>query len=133
MLARHGHLVVVSTHVVVPDGASRFWWEIQDDWAAAGADRVDPAGAHPDRVGDSSSAIGASGLFEEPSVVRHRFDVSRTAAEHVDNLSTQTGVKELPPDAQAELLARVGRRIEAHGGRVTVHHLAVVTVAKRAA
>ena len=133
VLQPNGHLVVVSTQVVVPEGASRFWWEIQDDWAAAGADRVDPTSAHPDRVGDSASVITASGLFDEPSVIRHRFDVSRTAAEHVDNLSTQTGVKELPPDAQAELLARVGRRIEAHGGRVTVHHLAVATVAKRAA
>ena len=47
------------------------------------------------------------------------------------NLSTQSGVKQLPPDAQAELLRLVRRRVEEGGGRLTVHHLAVLTVARR--
>jgi hypothetical protein len=40
-------------------------------------------------------------------------------------------VKELPPEAQAELVDRVRRRIESLGGSVTVHHLAVATIATR--
>ena len=131
VLQPHGHLVVLSTPVVVPDDASRFWWDIQDDWAAVGAETVDPATKHPDLVDDLGPAVRASGLFDEAVVTRHRFDVFRTAEEHVANLSTQTGVKELPPDAQAELLARVRRRLEASGGSLTVHHLAVLVVAKR--
>ena len=32
-----GHLVVLATPWVVPETADRFWWEVQDDWAAVGA------------------------------------------------------------------------------------------------
>jgi SAM-dependent methyltransferase len=133
VLKPHGHLVVVSTPVVVPEGASRFWWDVQDDWVAVGAERVDPATKHPDLVGDLGSAVRASGLFEEPVVTRRRFDISLTAEEYATNLSTQSGVKELRPEAQAELVERVRRRVDARGGRLTVHHLAVLTVASRAA
>ncbi|MGH9243942.1 MAG: class I SAM-dependent methyltransferase [Acidimicrobiales bacterium] len=132
VLEPHGHLVLVSTPVVVPENASRFWWDVQDDWAAVGADYVDPATKHPDLVEDLRSAVRASGLFEDPTVTRHRFDVSLTAEEYVANLSTQSGVKELPPEAQAGLLERIERRVDAHGGTLTVHHVAVVTVTRRA-
>ncbi|MDP9464764.1 MAG: hypothetical protein M3P52_09080, partial [Actinomycetota bacterium] len=132
VLKPHGHLVLVSTPVVVPEGASQFWSDVQDDWAAVGAERVDPATKYPDLVDDVGSVVRASGLFGEPAVTRHRFEISFTAEEYATNLSTQSGVKELPPDAQGELLKRVRRRIEAHGGMLTVHHLAVLTVAKRA-
>ena len=132
VLKPHGHLVVVTTPVVVPVGASQFWWDVQDDWAAVGAGRVDPATKHPDLVDDCAAAARASGLFEEPTVTRHRFDVVLTATEYATNLSTQSGVKELPPTKQAQLVQLVRRRIEAHGGTVTVHHVAVMTVATRA-
>jgi SAM-dependent methyltransferase len=132
VLKPHGHLVLVSTPVVVPQDASQFWWDVQDDWAAVGAERVDPATKHPDLVDDVVSAVRASGLFDEPTVTRHRFDIAFTAEEYATNLSTQSGVKELSPDARAELLKRIRRRVDAHGGTLTVHHLAVLTVAKRA-
>ena len=127
-----GHLAVLSTPVVVPDGASRFWWDIQDDWAAVGAARVDPSTKHPDQVGDYRGAIRASGLFAESVVARHRFDVSMTAEDYGANLATQSGIKELPADAQVDLVERVRRRVAAHGGTLIVHHLAVLTVAQRA-
>jgi SAM-dependent methyltransferase len=130
VLKPNGHLVVVATPVVIPEDASRFWWDVQDDWVAVGAERLDPATAHPDRVDDLRSAVRASGLFEEPMVTRHRFDISRTAEEYATNLSTQSGVKGLPADARAELVERIRRRVEAHGGTLVVHHLAVLTVAK---
>jgi SAM-dependent methyltransferase len=132
VLKPHGHLVLVSTPVVVPEGGSQFWWDVQDDWAAVGAERVDPAIKHPDLVDDLESAVRASGLFEDPTTTRHRFEISYTEEEYATNLSTQSGVKELPPEAQAELLTRIRRRVEAHGGMLTVHHLAVLSVAKRA-
>ncbi len=62
--------------------------------------------------------------------MRHRFDLTLTADEYAANLSTQSGVKGLPPDAQAELVERVRRRVNAQGGTLTVHHLAVLTAAK---
>lgn len=130
VLNPQGRLVVISTPVVVPEGANRFWWAVQDDWVAVGAERVDPATAFPDLVDGIESAVRASGLFEEPAVVRHRFDLTFTADEYAVNLSTQSGVKELPPDAQAELIERVRRRVGAQGGALTVHYLAVLTAAK---
>jgi SAM-dependent methyltransferase len=130
VLNPQGHLVVISTPVVVPEGASQFWWAVQDDWAAVGAERVDPATAHPDLVEGLESAVRGAGLFEEPAVARHRFDVTLTADEHAANLSTQSGVKELPPRAQSELIERIRRRVGAQGGLLTVHHLAVLTAAR---
>lgn len=125
-----GHLAVLSTPLVVPDGADRFWWDVQDDWEAASGGRLDPATQHPDHVGDLGPAVRASGLFEEPAIRRHLFAVTFTAEDYAVNLSTQSGVKTLPPDGQAELIARIRRRIEATGGTVTAHLLAVVTVAR---
>jgi SAM-dependent methyltransferase len=132
LLSPHGLLVLVSTPVVVPPGAHRFWWGVQDDWAAVGAQRVDPATKHPEAVDDFASAVRASGVFDEPAVTRHPFDVTFTAEDYVANLSTQSGVKELPAEAQAELLDRIRRRITTHGGTLTVHHLGVVTMARPA-
>ena len=126
-----GHLAVLSTPVVVPEHASRFWWDVQDDWSAVGAARVDPATKHPDLIGDHGSAAEASGLFRSATVTRHPFEVSLTADQYVANLSTQSGVKQLTAHAQGELLARVKRRIEHEAERLTVHHLATLTVASR--
>ncbi len=126
-----GRLVVLATSWVIPDDADRFWWDVQDDWAAVGAGRVDPATAHPDRVGDLGAAVRASGLFEEPTIRRHRFDVTFTADDYAANLSTQSGVKRIPPEAQAELIRRVRRRVVEGGGMLTAHLLAQLTVARR--
>jgi SAM-dependent methyltransferase len=123
-------LVVMTTPVVVPDDAERFWWDVQDDWVAVGADRLDPATMHPDRAEDEAAAIRASGHFEEPTVLRHRFDVVHTAEDYAINLSTQSGVKTMPAEAQPVLVERIRRRIEAGGGVLTVHHLAAVTIAR---
>lgn len=132
VLKPHGYLAVLSTPVIVPADASRFWWEVQDDWIAVGAERVDPATKHPDLVDDLASAVSGSGRFEEPTVTRRRFDVCLTAQDYAANMATQSGVKELGSEAQAELLDRIKHRVEAHGGTLTVNHLAVLTVARRA-
>jgi SAM-dependent methyltransferase len=52
VLRPDGHLIVLATPWVVPDHADRFWWEVQDDYAAIGSERLDPATQHPDRVAD---------------------------------------------------------------------------------
>ena len=132
-----GCLAVLSTPWVIPDGADRFWWDVQDDYVAVGAGYVDPATKHPDRVsgtsgsGDPGPAVRASGLFEEPTLRRELFTVTFTADDYALNLSTQSGTKELPPEAQAALIDRVRRRIVAGGGTVTAHLLAQLTVACR--
>jgi SAM-dependent methyltransferase len=132
VLEPHGHVVLVSTPVVVPADASRFWWDVQDDWAAVSSERLDPATRHPDLVDDWASAVRSSERFEEPTVIRHPFAVDFSAEDYMANLSTQSGVKQLPVPAQGELLRLIGRRVRAQGDTLTVHHLAVVTVARLA-
>lgn len=127
-----GHLVVLDTPWVIPEDADRFWWAVQDDWVAVGASRVDPATKHPDLVNDLEVEVEASGAFERPVVRRLRFEVRYTAEGYAMALSTQSAVKELPYDAQTELVARVRHRLERSGGSVTAHFLAVLTVARRA-
>lgn len=72
---------------------------MQDDWVGVGAERIDSTTRPPDLVDDLGSAVRASGLFEEPTTTRHRFDISLTAEAFATNLSTQSGVKELRPAA----------------------------------
>jgi len=127
-----GHLVVLSTPWVVPSSADRFWWDVQDDWEAVDARRVDPVTKHPDLVVDLRSEVRASARFEEPTSFRHMFEVRFTADGYATNLSTQSAVKELARAARVELVDRVRRRIDERGGWITAHLLAVVTVARRA-
>jgi SAM-dependent methyltransferase len=127
-----GHLVVLATPWVVPETADRFWWEVQDDWAAVGA-RFHPSTMHPDLIRDDlAPAVRASGVFDEPTTTRRTFEVTFTAEGYATNLSTQSGVKELPENARAELIAHIRQRVEDQGGRVTAHLLAMLTVARRA-
>lgn len=130
LLRRNGHLVVLSTPWVIPSGAERFWWDVQDDWEAVGGGREDPETKHPDLILDLGPAVRASGAFEEPTITRHLFNVVFTADTYATNLSTQSAFKELPTAARAELVRRVHERIRRHGGHVTAHLLAMLTVAR---
>jgi SAM-dependent methyltransferase len=125
-----GVLALLSTPVVVPDGASSFWWEVQDDWEAITGARLDPATRHPDVV-SGLATVDAPEWFQAPDTSRSPFDVVMTANDYVLNMSTQSGVKQLPPPAQLALLQRIERRIEAQGGTVKVHHLAILEIARR--
>jgi hypothetical protein len=131
-LASYPDVEVVTTSYEAWDpGSARFHAVFaQDDYVAVGGERVDPATKHPDRVGDVGSAVRASGLFEEPVLRRYRFDIAFTADNYALNLSTQSGIKEFPPDAQAELISRIRRRVLRRGGTVTAHLLAVLMVAR---
>ena len=129
LLKPSGHLIVIGTPWVIPPDASPFWWEVQDDYEAVGGVRIDPASAHPDRVQNFAPLVAASGLFDEPITRRYLFTVDFTADTYAANLATQSGIKEFEPDVRAELLDRIRRRVERHGGTITAHLLAVLTVA----
>ena len=130
LLEPSGHLIVIATPWVVPSNASRFWWEVQDDYVAVGGVRIDPSSAHPDRVKDLAPLVVESGLFDAPVTRRYLFSVDFTADSYAMNLSTQSGFKEFDPHARTKLLGRIRRRVEQHGGTITAHLLAVLTVAR---
>ena len=79
-----------------------------------------------------SLAVRASGVFDEPTITRRLFEVTFSADGYATNLSTQSGVKELPANARAELVARIHQRVEDQGGHLTAYLLAVLTIARRA-
>lgn len=130
LLRPGGHLAVIATPWVIPADADRFWWDVQDDYEAVGGERVDPANAHPDRIKDLAPLVVASSRFEEPVTRRRLFTVDFTADGYATNLGTQSGFKEFEPAARAELVSRILRRVERHGGVITAHLLAVLTVAR---
>ena len=115
---------------MIPPDADRFWWDVQDDYEAVAGVRADPATAHPDRVKDLGPLVAASGFFEEPVTRRYLFTVDFTANAYATNVSTQSGITDFEPGARAELVARIHRRVEQHGGTITAHLLAVLTVAR---
>jgi SAM-dependent methyltransferase len=128
LLAPGGRLILMATHWVVPDDADSFWHDIQDDYAAVGGDRVDPATKHPDRVTDFSDAIARSGVFTNADRFRRLFDVTFSTDDYVGNLSTQSGIRDFDPAARTELLSRVRRRIDAVGGSVRATLLTTVNI-----
>ena len=130
LLKPGGHLAVIATPWVIPSDADRFWWDVQDDYEAACGERVDPADAHPDRIKDLGPLVVASSCFEEPITRRHLFTVDFTADAYATNVGTQSGIKEFEPATRADLIARIRRRVEQHGGVITAHLLAVLTVAR---
>jgi SAM-dependent methyltransferase len=129
LLRPGGHLIVLATPWVRPDGGDRFWWDNQDDWAAVGEARLGLADSDPDRITDISGPLAASGIFAEPVRRRYRFDLDFTAEDYLANLATQSGFKRLSPAMQQELAARLRRRIEARGGGVRAHYLATLVIA----
>jgi len=129
LLGQRGHLIVVATPWVIPDDAGRFWWDVQDDYVAVGGERVDPT-KHPDRIGGLGPEVRATEMFEEPAIRRYLFQVTFTADEYAVTLSTQSGIKEFPPEVRAALIGGIRRRILEAGGTVTAHLLAIVLVAR---
>jgi SAM-dependent methyltransferase len=130
LLRPRGHLILLSTPWVIPDDADEFWWDVQDDYAAVGGERVDPATKHPDQVSNRFAQMRGSGPFEDPHVRRTLFSLTFSADDYAANLSTQSSMKEFAPDARAELIERIRRRIVERGGTVTAHLLAVLMVAR---
>jgi SAM-dependent methyltransferase len=129
VLVPDGRLVLMATHWAIPDDADAFWHDIQDDYAAVGGERVDPATKHPDRIVDFADAIASSAVFTNRGGFRRLFDARFSADDYVGNLSTQSGIREFEPPARTELLDRVRRRIDASGGTVRASLLAIVNLA----
>jgi SAM-dependent methyltransferase len=132
VLTERGALVLAACQWVIPEDAERFWFDVQDDWAAVGCERVDPVSKHPDKVTDFAETITASGLFRVIGSRRYPFTVWFSADNYVDNLRTQSGLRELDDTTRDELLRRVHRRIEAARGQLRADLVATLNVALRA-
>jgi SAM-dependent methyltransferase len=86
VLREGGALAVAMTHHVLPEGADPFFLEAQADYEAVGAGG-DPPGP-PESVAGFGEEMTASGLFRVVAERRYPWDVSYTADEYIDVLST---------------------------------------------
>jgi hypothetical protein len=79
---------------------------------------------------DRVRPVAPAHVFEEPTI---HGTSSRSPSPPTTTPSTsrpQSGIKEFPPAARAELISRIRRRVLEGGGSVTAHLLALLTVAR---
>jgi SAM-dependent methyltransferase len=129
-----GMLGVVATHHVLPADGDDFFAAVQADYEAVLPD--DPqtqAGGPgpPEAVDDLGDEIAASGLFEVVGARRYVWDVTYTADEYIDVLSTYSGHRALDEERRNLLFERIRRRIAARPDcRVRKTYLALLNVAR---
>lgn len=135
LLREGGALGVVTTQHVLPPGGDDFFLDVHEDYVD-----LQPGSPHthhgppvpPDEVDDLGEEIEASGLFRNVASRRHVWDVVYDADAYVAVLATYSSHRAMEPDALAELLARIRRRIAARpGGTVRKTYLALLNVAVR--
>jgi SAM-dependent methyltransferase len=122
-----GSLCVVVTQHVLPAGGDRFWADVQADYELIG--EADDPPPPPEAVEDLRAELAASGVFDEPQVRRHVWEVDYTADAYVDVLDTYSGHIAMAPEARRTLYDAIRRRIG--DGTVRKTYLAIVHVARR--
>lgn len=132
-LLRDGGLLAIGmANYVVPEDAAPFWTDVQDDYEAVGAGRLEPVENRPESVGDYREEMEASGLFTVLDVRRYVWQLAFTATGYRELLETSSWHKALPEDARRELLERIQRRVEAQpGGSITSTLAGTLTIARR--
>jgi SAM-dependent methyltransferase len=132
LLRPDGSLAVIANRHVLPDGSDPFWVEVQSDYDAVVPSESNHPPPHPDLVSDLGSEIAASGLFRNVASRRYLWEVTYSADEYIDVLSTFSGHRALPASKRAELFDRIRRRIERQPHRVvTKTLLSTLNVARR--
>lgn len=134
LLRPGGALGVVATNHVSPEDADPMWAAVQDDYDAVVPHPDNRPPPPPEESPDLREEMAASGLFEEITVTRRRWDVTYTADEWVAALGTYSENIALAAERREELLRRIRERIAARPcGTATRHYLAVLTLGIRVA
>jgi SAM-dependent methyltransferase len=134
LLRRGGALAVVATHHVLPADGDPFFALVQEDYDAIVPD--DPQTAEgpprpPEAIADLGDDIATTGLFENAGARRYVWDLTYTADEYIDVLSTYSGHRALDEERRDALFERIRRRIAARpDGRVRKTYLALLNVAR---
>jgi hypothetical protein len=132
VLGDGGVLAIATSNYVVPEDADPFWTDVQDDYEAVGAARIEPADMRPDSVRDYADELAASGLFEVLAVTRYVWPVTFSSTRYRELLETSSWHKTLPEPVRVDLLDRIQRRVEAQpDGTVTATLAATLTTGRR--
>jgi SAM-dependent methyltransferase len=134
VLRERGIAAVVTSSYVVPSDADRFWTDVQDDYQAVGAARIEPAEMHPIPWATTARRWTRAASSTCLDVKRYLWQVGFTAARYRELLETSSWHKALPEPARRELLARIQRRVAAQpGGAITATLAATLTLGRRRA
>lgn len=132
LLAPGGAMAVGGCRWARPSDAEPFWFEVQEDYEAAGFPGSPSPPPAPERIGTWHFPDEARAYFEEVADFRYPFQRSYTAADYLAQLATQSGTRALGPEASAAFLARVRRRLDALGSpRLTATFVGQLTIALR--
>ena len=129
-----GSLAIIDVEHAFPRDADAFFFEIQDVYRAIG----DDIAAHqewppppPEDVPDMREEIVASGLFGDVQARRYVWELTYTADEYIDLLSTFSGHIAMEPGKRDYLYRNVRERINARPDRrVRRHWLAILNLAR---
>jgi SAM-dependent methyltransferase len=79
----------------------------------------------------AADGIDKAGAYGDAEQWRYEWESSVTRAEWLEQLPTQGGYAQLPPERLEELLAGMGAAVDALGGSFTAHYTTVAVVAAR--
>jgi SAM-dependent methyltransferase len=123
-----GSLAVISTHHVA-GGTSQFFVDVQGCY-----ERFDPA-TPPDlrltAAADVPFEFDPSERFGPVQFRRYEWELTYTAPEYLDLLSTYSGHRAMPADARAGMYDCITRLIDVHGGRITKRFMTQLAMAPR--
>ncbi len=112
LLRPGGHLAFWSATHIFPEGGDPFFRELQEVYEEIGcglpAEAVWPA---PDDLADASQEVLASGLFEDVSVSRFRWEIAYDADAYIALLETFSGHIAMEPWQRDRLYGEIRRRV----------------------
>jgi SAM-dependent methyltransferase len=125
-----GYLAVGSCLWATPVDADPLFDQVQEDYRAVGLPGTLPP--MPEKIRPSHLPADAQVYFEEVAARRYPFEVSFSAQDYVDNLATQSGIRQLGEEKARDFLERVSRRLAARARSDIVTSLVAVLTIGRA-
>lgn len=125
-----GYLAVGNCLWATPVDADPLFDQLQEDYRAVGLPGTPPP--MPEKIRPSHLPADAQVYFEEVAARRYPFEVSFSAQDYVDNLATQSGIRQLGEEKARDFLERVSRRLAARARSDIVTSLVAVLTIGRA-
>lgn len=139
VLRHGGHLAVVHSEHVYPEGFDPLFHAIQDVYAEVTGSRREVSvqtfpkpGVFDKKDEEHIAEMVMTGAFDVPEVVRFLWHFDRTADEFIDLLGTFSDHWALEPDIRKRLFERI-HQVVAHGptGSIRKHYLTTLRIARR--
>jgi SAM-dependent methyltransferase len=130
LLRPGGAMVVAGCQWARPADAGRFWFDVQEDYQAAGMEGIPPP--PPEQIGSQHLPPGAARYFTEIAALRYPFQLRFSAGDYLANLGTQSGTQALGEPRRTEFLTRVRHRLDSLAlSHLTATFVGYLTIGRR--